>query len=219
MLVKNIPFETIPHAEFTDSVYRVLSLMQDNEVSHIAVEHEDKFAGLLSEDELLGVDEELLVGELQHLLHLLSVKDEEHFLNAVALVTAHNLSTLPVTDAAGNLAGTIRASNLLKYIADFMRLQEPGAMVVVETDPQHYSFSEISKIIESNDAHVTQLNTSRDAEKGTMLVTIKIDKLEISDIVASFQRYEYNVKYYSGEELYINELKSNYENLMNYLNI
>ena len=46
-----------------------------------------------------------------------------------------------------------------------------------------------------------------------------INKMEVSDIVATFQRYDYNVKHYFGEELYENELKSNYDNLMNYLKI
>jgi hypothetical protein len=41
----------------------------------------------------------------------------------------------------------------------------------------------------------------------------------VSDLISTFQRYEYNVKYYFGEELYENELKTNYDNLMNYLNI
>jgi acetoin utilization protein AcuB len=41
----------------------------------------------------------------------------------------------------------------------------------------------------------------------------------VSDIVATFQRYEYSVKYYFGEELYENEIKTNYDHLMNYLNM
>ncbi|MEI9807195.1 MAG: hypothetical protein WDO16_04525 [Bacteroidota bacterium] len=52
-----------------------------------------------------------------------------------------------------------------------------------------------------------------------MRVTIRINKPDISDIVAAFQRYEYDVKYFFGEELYTNELRSNYDNLMNYLKI
>ena len=52
-----------------------------------------------------------------------------------------------------------------------------------------------------------------------MTVTIKINKAEVADMVASLQRYEYNVKYYFGEEFYENEVRSNYENLMNYLKI
>ncbi len=52
-----------------------------------------------------------------------------------------------------------------------------------------------------------------------MTVILRINKEEISDIVASFQRHEYNVRYYMGEELFRNELQSNLDHLMNYLNI
>jgi acetoin utilization protein AcuB len=52
-----------------------------------------------------------------------------------------------------------------------------------------------------------------------MQVTIRINKAEVSDIIATFQRYEYTVKYFFGEEQYENELKSNFDNLMNYLRI
>lgn len=219
MLIKNLPVETIPFVEFTDPVYRVLALMQDHQVEHLAVQHEGKYAGIISEDVLLEMDEELTIGELQHLLRNFSIKEDDHFLKAVSLATAHNISVVPITDASGTLIGTIVSNHLLKYVADFLHLQQPGAMIVLEVDPQHYSLSEICKIIESNDAQVTQLNTHPNSDSGAMVVTIRINNLEVSDIVSSFQRYEYNVKYYSGEEAYANELRSNYENLMNYLNI
>lgn len=219
MLIKNLPVETIPSAAFSDSVYRVLNLMQDHRVAHIAVQSAGKFAGTISENILLEVDEESSIEEVQHLLQNFSVKENDHFLKAVSLSAAHNISVIPVVDDENNLNGSILATDLLAHVAQFLHLQEAGAMIVLEIDPQHYSFSEISKLIESNDAQVTQLNTSRNSQTGLMLVTIRLNKLEVSDIVATFQRYEYNVKYYSGEEQYTNELKSNYENLMNYLNI
>jgi acetoin utilization protein AcuB len=37
--------------------------------------------------------------------------------------------------------------------------------------------------------------------------------------VATFQRYEYQVSYFFGEEEYENELRNNYDHLMNYLNL
>jgi hypothetical protein len=74
--------------------------------------------------------------------------------------------------------------------------------------------------VESNDAQITTNSTLLQMpETGIMQITIRINKLEVSDIISTFQRYEYNVKYYFGEELYENELRTNYDNLMNYLKI
>ena len=93
------------------------------------------------------------------------------------------------------------------------------ALIVIEMESTNYSFNEINRIVESNDAQITQLNTLTDPETGIMQVTIRVNKMEVSNIISSFQRYEYSVKYYFGEELYENELRNNYDNLMNYLNI
>ena len=96
---------------------------------------------------------------------------------------------------------------------------EPGAVIVLEMEQRGFSFSEISKLVETNDAQITQLNTYWDNSTDTFSVTLKINKFEISDIIATFQRYEYQIKYYFGEELYENEIRTNYDHLMNYLKI
>jgi hypothetical protein len=117
------------------------------------------------------------------------------------------------------LLGIATYNDLLRNASDFMSLNEPGGLIVMEMEPKAYSFNEISRIVESNDAQITQLNTFADAETGMLQVTIRVSKMEISGIVSTFQRYEYNVKYYFGEELYENELKTNFDNLMHYLKI
>ena len=98
-------------------------------------------------------------------------------------------------------------------------VNEAGGIIVLEMEKVSFSFTEISKLVETNDAQIIQLNTYSDASSGNFYITLRINKAEISDIVATFQRYEYQVKYYFGEELYENELRNNYDHLMNYLNI
>jgi acetoin utilization protein AcuB len=51
------------------------------------------------------------------------------------------------------------------------------------------------------------------------MVAIKVNKNDIQDILSSFERYEYNVIQYFGENLSEEELRLNYDHLMNYLNI
>jgi hypothetical protein len=135
----------------------------------------------------------------------------------VQTAAENGLSVVPVVNAENELTGTLVYNDLLRHASEFMSLNEPGGLVVLEVASNQYSFNEISKLVETNDAQITQLNTSNDGETGMMQVTIRINKPDISDIVATFQRYEYNVKYFFGEEQYANELKSNYDNLMNYL--
>jgi acetoin utilization protein AcuB len=74
-------------------------------------------------------------------------------------------------------------------------------------------------LVETNDAFITQLNTYTEPETGLLLVTLKLNKNEISDVLATFQRYEYTVRYHFGEEQFANEIQENYQQLMNYLSI
>ncbi|HND96645.1 MAG TPA: CBS domain-containing protein, partial [Chitinophagaceae bacterium] len=147
------------------------------------------------------------------------VKEDEHFLKAVKLAAENGVSVVPVVNEENELIGSVTYNDLLKFSSEFMSLGEPGGLIVLEMESNQYSFNEISRIVESNDAQITQLNSSNDPATGMMQITIRINKPEISDLVAAFQRHEYNVKHFFGEELYTNELKSNYDNLMNYLKI
>ena len=63
------------------------------------------------------------------------------------------------------------------------------------------------------------LNTRLNAQAGTMLITLRLNRTEISDIISTFQRYEYTIRFFIGEEQYANELRANYNNLIHYLKI
>jgi acetoin utilization protein AcuB len=218
MLTRELESQSLPYLHLTDKVYQALQLMNDNHVTHLPIVEGDKYSGLISEDDLLMADNDHAeLGTLQQSFANSAVKGHEHFLRAVQVAAENGLSVVPVINEEGELISTVAYNDLLKQASEFMSLNEPGGLIVLEVDSNQYSFNEISKLVETNDAQITQLNTSNDPETGIMQVTIRINKPEVSDIVATFQRHEYNVKYFFGEELYTNELKSNYDNLMNYL--
>ena len=220
MLTRELQSQHLPSLHLHDKVYQALQLMNDNQITHLPVLDGEKFAGLLSEDDLLQAENDHApLSSLEQSFSSFAVREEDHFLKAVQLAADNGLSLVPVINEENELTGTVTYTELLRHAAAFMSLNEPGGLIVLELPSNQYSFNEISKLVETNDAQITQLNTHNDAETGMMQVTIRINKTEISDILATFQRYEYNVKYFFGEEQYANELRSNYDNLMNYLKI
>jgi signal-transduction protein with cAMP-binding, CBS, and nucleotidyltransferase domain len=172
----------------------------------------------VSEEQLLQSNDDNTINELQYTDGSTSVQANDHFLKAIQTAVINKLSIVPVVHEK-QLLGIVTYNDLLRNASNFLSLNEPGALIVLELDSRNYSLTEINRIVESNDAQITQLNTFTDPETGSTQATIRINKLEVSDIISSFQRYEYNVKYYFGEELYENELRTNYDNLMNYLKI
>ena len=220
MLNKDIISASLPTLSLNDTVYQALQLMADYHVSHLPVVTDEKYTGLASEDQLLNIEDvSQILEQLQSELSSLSVDANKHFIEAVRITNDNALSVLPVTENGNIWVGAITSTDLLKNLAKLNGIEEPGGIIVLELEKKEFSFSQISKLVETNDAYITQLNTHFDHNLEVLFVTIKINKFEISDIVATFQRYEYAIKYYFGEELYENELKTNYDHLMNYLNI
>jgi acetoin utilization protein AcuB len=211
---------TLPALRPDDSVARAQDLMTDFHIAHLPVVSEDKLVGLVSEDSLLNApDDEMPLSQLQQSFSKIAVHAGTHFIEAVHFVNEFNLTAIPVIEGESEYIGVISATDLLKQVGRMMGAGDPGAVIVLEMDKVSFSFSEISKLVETNDAQITQLNTYFDTQSSIFYITLKINRLEISDIISTFQRYEYKIKYYFGEELYENELRTNYDHLMNYLNI
>lgn len=220
MLTRELLSQSLPVIQLQDKVFNVLQMMNDCHVSHLAVAENEKFIGIASEEFLMQVpDDSMEIREHKESFQQIKVNEKEPFLKALQLAVENRLSIVPVVGENDELIGVVSYRELLKQTSEFVNVKEPGGLIVLELESSSYSFSELSRLVETNDAQITQLNTIADPQTGLMQVTIKVNKTEISDIVATFQRYEYNVKYYFGEELYENELRSNYDNLMNYLKL
>jgi len=217
MLANQLITNHYPTVDPGDKIFLALQLMEDFDILHIAVVDHNKYLGLVSKDDLLDADDNtILKAQMSGMLQK-SVKANEHFLSALKLAAQYSLSVVPVIDNEQEWVGAIPYIELLKASSQFTGAEEPGAVIVLEMERKSYSFGEISRLVETNDAYVTQLNTQLEAETGLLLVTVKINKLEISDILSTFQRYEYTIRYFIGEEHYENELRYNYDNLMSYL--
>lgn len=220
MLTRNLQTQTLPYLHLSDKVSAALELMNENHVEHLPIVEGDKYIGMISEEDLSRAENEhSTLDQFKQSISNPSVKEDEHVLKALQVAVQSGLTVVPIVGEEDELINVVTYSNLLKYSSEFLSLNEPGGLIVLEIEGKNYSFNEISRLVESNDSQIKQLNTTLDPETGLMEVTIKINKTEISDIVATFQRHEYNVKYYLGEELFENELKTNYDNLMNYLKI
>ena len=218
MLTRDLISNSIPYLHKDDKVFHALQLMNDYHVAHLPVVEDNSYLGIVSEEQLLQSNDDHTINQLQVTDGTTSVQANDHFLKAIQTAVVNKLSIVPVVDEK-QLVGIVTYNDLLRNASEFMSLSQPGALIVLDLEHNNYSFNEINRIVESNDTQITQLNSFTDTETGVTQVTIRVSKLEVSDIISTFQRYEYNVKYYFGEELYENELRTNYDNLMNYLKI
>ena len=220
MLTVDLISNNIPRLKLQDTVSKAVQLVADFRVTHLPVVAEDKYLGLLSEEDLLDAeDEKQTVESLQEHFIAASVKDNVHFLNAVSISTQCDSNIVPVVNEEGDLTGVIATVELLKALGNFAGANEIGGIIVLEMERIQFAISEISRIVESNDCTILHLNSFADSITGMLTVTIHVNKREIAALVATFERYDYDVIYYFGNENFENEIHSNYRHLMNYLDI
>lgn len=219
MLVSQLPIVNYPVVHLFDTVSLALQFMDDYDVQHLPVAEDELYVGIVSKADLLDEDASATIELLQPALAKVSVQLNEHFLSALKMASVNELSLLPVVNSEMQLQGVITITELLHAAAVFQNVEEPGAVIVLEMERHNYAVGELSRLIETNNASIVQLNTYIESNTSLFIVTIKLNKTEVSDVISTLQRYDYIIRYFFGEEAYENELRDNYDLLMNYLKI
>ena len=219
MLAVQLINTSFPSVHLLDKASFALQLMEDYDVQHLCVVTDEKFVGIVDKNTLLDTHASAVIATLQNEFIVASVQADEHFLAVAKLLSLHELTMLPIVSTTADLLGVITTKQMLAVLTSHVGADTKGGVIVLEMEQRQYSFGEIARLVETNDAYVTQLNTTTDQQTGMLLVTLQINRIEVSTIVATFQRYDYSVKYYFGEENYQNELKENYNHLLSYLNM
>ena len=93
MLTGELRSQTLPYLHLDDKVFQALQLMNDNQVTHLPIVDGEKYVGIISEDDLLQVDNDHLpMAELQQSFGNVSVKNTEHFLRALQLAAESGMN-------------------------------------------------------------------------------------------------------------------------------
>jgi acetoin utilization protein AcuB len=209
-----------PSLHLHDTVGTALQLMNDFKTSHLPVVSEERYLGLISDEDLIDEENKNTTLEVfQTNLIPAAVNAGFHFLKASTIYNLYQANMVPVISDSNELLGTISSGALVTALGNLCGSSEFGAIVVLEIARSKYAISEINSIVESEGAIIVHLNVSPLPVSDLLEVTLRINKKEIATIIATFARYEYSVSFYAGEELFENEISTNYHNLMNYLGV
>lgn len=203
----------------TDTVAQALAVMEEKQITHLPVVEGERYLGMVDENDLFDEEAEAVLVDIQDRFTGVAVRATDYFLVAVKLSHVYDLPVVPVANERQEYEGLIERDQLFRQLAQLTGSDEYGSMIVLEMEKKDYAPGLLNRLVESNDALITQLNTWSDPSTHLITVVIRINKEEVSDVVASFQRHEFTVRYYMGEELFRNELQSNLDHLLNYLNI
>ena len=107
----------MPSLHLDDPVSQALDLMADFHVTHLPVVTGDKLAGLVSEEDLLNIEDDgTLLSVLQPGFSAIVAHAEAYFYEAVQLVNENGLTLIPVVGGESEYSGSIIATDLLRQL-------------------------------------------------------------------------------------------------------
>lgn len=93
-----------------------------------------------------------------------------------------------------------------------------NSLIVLEVPLKDYTLTEIARIVESNNVQVMSLSVLPISGGSVLLISIKLNVMDATSVLRSFERFDYNVVYSSMREGEITDThKDRLDELMYYL--
>lgn len=220
MIAKQAIEDSIPYLKLTDKVLFALELMEEFKVFHLPVVENEMLSGIVSEDQLLEVDDNLELKDLPFPLLKIAANEKLHIFDVMKLGYESTSSVLPVINEKEKYLGAISPKSLIECLHQFNFAKETGGIFVLEMETIQYSLAEITRLIESNKSMVLSVATAEVEDIFDKIsVTIKVNTLDLTYILATFERYNYNITHVFHHAEQIDHLKDRYDSFMNYMNI
>ena len=210
--------EEIPPLIHTDSGEKALNWMDEFKVSHLPVLKNGNFVGVVSESDILDRlnAENSLDGLFDHLPRPY-VFANSHVFEVLAKMSEFNLSVLPILDQNENYLGCTTIYHLMLQLANTGSMKEVGGILILEINNIDYSMAQIAQIVESNNARILSSYILTNSSSTKLEITIKINKLDLSSIIRTFERYDYVVKESFQKSMDNDDLQARFDSLMHYL--
>lgn len=196
-----------------------LGIMNEFYVRHLPIVNDKQLLGLISEEDILEHDAHEPVGSYQLSLIRPYVKHNDHLYEILRLISEYRLTLIPVVDDEENYIGLVTMEDVLQFFSKTASFSEPGSIIVLEMGRQDYQLSQIAQIVESENATILSSFITTNLDSIRIDVTLKINRQNIQNILATFERFEYQIKASFNENEYIGTLRDRYDSLMAYLNV
>lgn len=210
----------IPPVIASDTIQNVIDRMAEFRVNHLPIIENKQYVGLISDHDLLEAhNHSLPAGGLSLSLYSPFVYEEQHIYDVIRIFFEQKLSLVPVLDSNKNYKGSISINEIIEHLATLTSAKDPGGIIVLEVDNRNNSLSHIAQIVESDNAQILSSFVQSFPDSTRLEITLKLNRTDISSIIASFLRYDYHVKATFNDTKSDDGTSDRYDQLMNYLDI
>lgn len=221
MVADQIMSDVVPALKPEDFCNTALSWMEVFKISHLPVVRDNVFYGIVSDTMIYDANHfDLPVDELKNRYINAQVAPNEHFFEIINQFQQYRLTALPVVKDEKFFKGLITLPTLIESLSELFTTDSPGGIIVLEVHANDYSLAEIARIVEDNDAKILACYVSNIPDSMRMRVTLKINKSDLTSVLRTFERFEYEVNAsYSEDDKMSDVLKDRFDSFMQYLDV
>jgi hypothetical protein len=208
----------IKPVQITDSISDVQQLFNQLTYTHIPVKKGNIYIGCISENDAHCLESSKNLSEYLYVLEGFFVRQQTLWLDVLEAFAQNDSNIMPVLDDKNNYIGYYELNDIISLFNDTPFFSEPGGIIIIEKGYNDYSFSEISQIVESNNAKLLGAFISK-TENDVVQITLKVSRAGLNNIIQSFRRYNYNIVSGHEDDSFLKNLKERSDYLDKYLNL
>lgn len=221
MIAEDLINHMIPPLKGTDDAHKAIVWMEEFRCNHLPVVEDNKLLGFISEGIILESND---IDNPVKFFNLIGqqcwVGLDAHFYDILKVAAENKLQVVAVLNEDQTYCGVITVQDTMTSFAQTAAVQLPGGILVLSMPLVDYSLSEISRLIEENHAKILSSIVKEDPlDPGKIRLTLKINELDLSRIVATLERFGYKVIGRYQESKPIASEKDRIDMLLRYLDI
>lgn len=219
MIAAELISQEIPPLKHTDTGEKALRWMEEFRVSHLPVLKGNNYVGVVSDSDIYDKDDaSKTLHEMFDVLPRPYVFEHNHIYHVMRIMADAKVTVVPILDEKEHYLGCTNLIDLMSQLTEIAGIKEAGAIIVLEMNRVDYSLAHIAQCVEGNNARIISSYITSPADSTMLEVTLKINQVDLSRIIQTFERYDYVVKASYQKAEYYDDLKQRYDELMKYLN-
>lgn len=220
MQASGIEIASLPYLKPTDNIGFARELMLDNQVFGLPVlGNSNNFLGLLTHVTTKKFKASDKVESSLELLQQILVSTDDSMNQIFRKFNNASVTVLPVISEEGIYLGCLTSNELVKFCSSMAAIDVPGATLQLEIGLNDFVLSEIARIAESCNALILSCFVSSPSNAFNIQVNLKFNKLDLTPIIASLERFDYKIIAYWHEPLNEDFYDRRFQEFINYLNI
>lgn len=211
----------VPPLRPSDSTEKAIRWMEEFRVNQLPVVRNRRYLGMVTEEDIIETNaRDTTLDKINFNFEQVFVLQHQHFYNVMEVAIKNKVQAVPVLDDQQEYLGVITVNDTIAAFGQMSALQGNGGILVLSMAERDYSLSQISRLIEAENAKILSAYVSPD-EMDTFKIklTLKINTNDLNRIIATLERFDYRIIAHFQEADNLRDDQDRLDMLFKYLNM